>query len=108
MSTDGVNGQHSGMHVFPKLGCVDAACRSPGWTVQYTMMVLLPNDAAVIESLREDAQIVSGHIRNAYGEYLMTGQQPINIQVTITGNNNAYHVDAQVHCPSTNATTVLY
>jgi hypothetical protein len=72
------------------------------------MMVLIPNDAAVIESLREDAQVISGHIRDAYEEYLMTGQQSINIQVTVTGKNNAYHVDAQVHCPFTNATTMLY
>jgi hypothetical protein len=109
MSTDGVYaGQHSGMHVFPKLGCVDAACRSPSWTVQYTMMVLIPNDAAVVESLREDAQVISGHIRDAYEEYLMAGQQSINTQVTVTGKNHGYHVDAQVYCPSTNATIASY
>jgi hypothetical protein len=97
MTTDGVyGGRHTGMHVLPSAGCVDSACRSWGWTVQYSLVVLIPDDPMVLANLHEDAQVISGYIRNAYEEHLMSGERVVNVQVTMAGHNNGYHVDAQV------------
>lgn len=94
------DGQSTGTRVYPHLGCADAACRNPGWTVEYSTVVLTSRPVQALAQLQEDASLLRAHLKEAYRELLLPRNDAINIKIAMIGPNEGYQVDTPVHSSS--------
>jgi hypothetical protein len=91
------DGQSTGTRVYPNLGCADAACRNPGWTVEYSVVVLTSRPVQTVAMLQEDASLLRTHLKETYRDLLLQRNDAINIKIAMIGPNDGYQVDTEVH-----------
>lgn len=85
--------------VYGHVGCGEVACRSEGWTVHHSAVVLVEDVADGLQRLRSDAAAVRSYVRSALGGKLMAGEFAVNVQVARLGESQGYQMETQVCLP---------
>eukprot|EP00892_Ulva_mutabilis_P009419 jgi/Ulvmu1/684/UM010_0056.1 len=83
------------MRVYGRAGCGEVACRSAGWTVQHSAVVITADVDGGLERLRRDAAAVRSYVRSMHGADLMRGEFAVNVQVSWLGENHGYQMEMQ-------------
>lgn len=84
------------VRVYGHVGCGEVACRSKGWTVHHSAVVLVEDVNDGLQRLRSDAAAVRSYVRSALGGELMAGEFAVNVQVARLGESQGFKLETQV------------